>query len=304
MRLEVGLAQVAAVGLHEGVDLVRDLAFVEHVPALLADQAQGVGETRVLEHVALRRGLAGGGQGVRFLPRAGQVFEGREVAAPVEGDGLRDGVALLRVPDGPREVIGEGELAELVVQRSPAVHAPRDVDGQHADGRQEGAVQLGDGVARLFVGKPLRRAARAVEAVEFVLLGDVDDGEQVAADAVGDGFHQAERRVGGDGGVDRVAAALEHVEPDLTGRGHARADHPVRPERLRARGEGLAHDAVDLRERGGGQQTASGEQEETRGFHHKSAKKETPRIIACRHRVAGARTARICPPFSSRHPIR
>ncbi len=92
----------------------------------------------------------------------------------------------------------------------------------------------------------MRRAARAVEAVELVFLRDVHDGEQVAADAVGDGFHQAEGGVGGDGGVDGVAAALEHVEARLAGRRDARADHPVPPEHRRTRGEGLAHDAVHL----------------------------------------------------------
>ena len=37
--LEIGLAQVAAVGLHEGVDLVGDLALVEGVASALADEA-------------------------------------------------------------------------------------------------------------------------------------------------------------------------------------------------------------------------------------------------------------------------
>ena len=37
MLFEIGFAQKAAIGLHETVDLVRDLTFVKGVPAFLAD---------------------------------------------------------------------------------------------------------------------------------------------------------------------------------------------------------------------------------------------------------------------------
>ena len=50
---KIGLAQVAAVRLHERVHLVRDLALVERVATFLTDQAQSLGERRILENVAL-----------------------------------------------------------------------------------------------------------------------------------------------------------------------------------------------------------------------------------------------------------
>ena len=40
MFFEIGFPQKTAIRLHEGVDLVRDLAFIESVAAFFADQAQ------------------------------------------------------------------------------------------------------------------------------------------------------------------------------------------------------------------------------------------------------------------------
>ena len=56
--LEIGFAQIAAVRLHERVDLVRDLAFVKSVAAFFADQAQRLRQRRILEDVAFRRRAA------------------------------------------------------------------------------------------------------------------------------------------------------------------------------------------------------------------------------------------------------
>ena len=53
---EIDFAQIAAVGLHEGIDLVRDLAFVEGVAALSRDQPQAFSPGRILENFALGRG--------------------------------------------------------------------------------------------------------------------------------------------------------------------------------------------------------------------------------------------------------
>ena len=72
------------------------------------------------------------------------------------------------------------------------------------------------------------RAAAGVEAVELLRLRVPDDGEQVAADAAGHRLHEAHRGVGGDGRVDRVAALLQDVEPDLRRERVAGGDHAVR----------------------------------------------------------------------------
>ena len=72
----------------------------------------------------------------------------------------------------------------------------------------------------------VRGPAAGVEAVELLRLRVPDDGEQVAADAARHRLDDAEHGVGGDGGVDRVAALLEDADRGgrrqrLARRGHA-----------------------------------------------------------------------------------
>src|ERR1051326_5503170 len=56
MFLEVGFPQKSAISLHKRVDLVSDLALVECVASVIANQSQRFGQIRVLEDVALARG--------------------------------------------------------------------------------------------------------------------------------------------------------------------------------------------------------------------------------------------------------
>ena len=61
---------------------------------------------------------------------------------------------------------------------------------------------------------PARRLSAGVQGVQLVLLRDVDDGEQVAADS---DIHRSTRLIPrwGDGGIDGVAAFLQDVETRL-----------------------------------------------------------------------------------------
>ena len=95
--LEIGFPQVAAVRLHEGVDLVRDLAFVENVAALFADQSQAMRQRRVLENVAFAGRTAFAIERVGFEKAAGKSFVKRDAARPIPGDQLRDREAFLRI---------------------------------------------------------------------------------------------------------------------------------------------------------------------------------------------------------------
>src|SRR5207247_158240 len=74
----------------------------------------------------------------------------------------------------------------------------------------------------------------------------VNDGEEVAADAVRNRFGQAERGVRRDRSVDRAAAAFQNVETDLRGQRHARANHAVSCQHFRAGGEILSSNPIDL----------------------------------------------------------
>ena len=107
-------------------------------------------------------------------------------------------------------------------------------------------MQFGELGLHLVVAQAERRTAAAVDSVELVLLRAVNDGEEIATDAVRNRLHQTERRVGRDRGIDRAAAAFQNVEPDLRGQRHAGANHAVPRQHFRAGGESLPGDPIDL----------------------------------------------------------
>ena len=80
---------------------------------------------------------------------------------------------------------------------------------------------------------PLRRPAARVQAVKLVLFGEVDDGEEIAADPVGGRLHQALSRIGGDRGIDGIAPAKHDLHGSLGGERLAGRGHPVRRSRHR-----------------------------------------------------------------------
>ena len=169
-----------------------------------------------------RRVSAGKEAGGRGRDRA----QARLGVLPVAGDDLADGKAVLGVGDRRREQLGPRPGAEPLAKLVPAVdaagHRPaqRPVDG---DRRQPLGLEQLDRRGR-------RRAAAGVEAVELLGLGVPDDGEQVAADAARHRLDHAEHGVGRDGGIDGVAALLQHADRGrgrqrLAGRGHALPGH-------------------------------------------------------------------------------
>ena len=92
-----------------------------------------------------------------------------------------------------------------------------------------------------------RGAPGSVQPIKLFGLRLIDDGEEIATHAATHRLHEAERGVGSDGRIDRVAAGFQRINPDLRGQRMARADHAVLPENFRARGERFAGDAVRLR---------------------------------------------------------
>src|SRR5690606_23337250 len=106
-----------------------------------------------------------------------------------------------------------------------------------------------------------RRAAGAVVAVQLPGLRVPDDGEQVAADAVAGRLHQAEGGIGGDGGIHGAAAAAHGVQGDLGGQRVRGGSHGLGREHFRARGEGLAGNAVGTHGGSSGEGGGEGRQE-------------------------------------------
>ena len=139
------------------------------------------------------------------------------------------------------------------MEGKPAVDAARHRHRQHAIGRNGGAAEPGHGGPHVLERGAAGGASRGVEPAELAVLRTPHDGEEIAADARPDGFHEPERRVGRDGGVDRRATGLEHVEADLGRERLAGADHAVWREHLGARRKGVAGDAIAREQREGGE---------------------------------------------------
>ena len=88
--------------------------------------------------------------------------------------------------------------------------------------------------------------ARPLElsAVQLFRFRVVDDREQVAADTVHRRLDDGEDRGCGDGGIDRVAAILQHLQAGCGGERLARRDHAAATEHDRARGMWVRSRAV------------------------------------------------------------
>src|SRR5262249_35838327 len=86
----------------------------------------------------------------------------------------------------------------------------------------------------------------AIDPVKLVLLGAVNDREQISADSVRDRLHQTKRGIRGDRGINRAPPAPQNVNAYLRGEWHARANHAVSRDYFRTGCPVLASNAVDL----------------------------------------------------------
>src|SRR6266850_1133869 len=118
-----------------------------------------------------------------------------------------------------------------------------------------------------------------MQAVELARARFPDDRKEVAADAAGHGLDHAEHRVGGDGGVDRVTAAAEHVDPGLHGQWLARGHHSVRRMYGRSSDGSCAADVARRTQR--------------RICGHRPSQKVPPEPLP--HSAQGAKSERSCP---------
>jgi hypothetical protein len=214
VRGQVGLGHPAADPLEIGLDPVGDLALVEGPPAALGDQAIGLGEQRVAEHLALARGPAvlhpDRVEVGHLLDVVLGIAENPLRGAHVVGDVLDDRRAFLGKADRRLKERLPGQLPEFSVQRPPGVDGAR-----HADrGRAVGIDQpLGVGPPALFgQGQGPGAAAGAVQAQHLAARRVPHQHEAVAAHPAGDRLAEAQHGVGRDRRIHRRAAGLEHLD--------------------------------------------------------------------------------------------
>ena len=83
-------------------------------------------------------------------------------------------------------------------------------------------------------GLAARRLSARIERIQLLLCGDVDDGEEIASRPDVHRLDDAEHGSRRNGGVDRVAAAPQHVDARLDRERLAARDHAVARHHLRA----------------------------------------------------------------------
>jgi hypothetical protein len=132
---------------------------------------------------------------------------------------------------GGREMVEDGMMDRFGIQEVYGMH--------NMPGRPVGDFAIRPGglmAASDEFTKPCGGPATGVEPVDGSAAGFGDDREEVRAEAVARRLHQRHRGAGGDRGIDGVAAALQHIEPDLGRERMAGRDDPVLRDRHRPPG--------------------------------------------------------------------
>ena len=189
MLFEINFSQETAIGLHERVDLVRDLAFVKSVPTFFADQAQRLCERGIFENITLRRSAALPIERVSFEKRAGDSFIQARAKRPVIRDQFRDWKTSLGISNRRRKVVVQFQFPEFFLQLRPCVHCSRHADWQHADRWNRLAMQFRQLGLHLIITQTGRRTSAPIDSVKFVFLRAVNDCEKIAANSIRDWFH-------------------------------------------------------------------------------------------------------------------
>ena len=214
---QIGRGERAALLLRNGEDGLGRRSAVVPVAPQLRDSSQRSREIGILEHLTRPRRALAVNQVRLSRVRVLRVHPRR--SRPAGGNHLRHGEPLLRVVDRRGQRFGERLGAEARAHGVPAGHDPRYRDGVDAALRHLRNPLRGQQLGR----ERRRRPSARVQPMDRARLRFVVEDEEVAADAVASGLHQADRGVGTDGGVDGVAATLENLHASsggqrLTGR--------------------------------------------------------------------------------------
>ena len=224
---EVGGRHRTAMGLGVRCCGFGHLASVEGFALGAGNQFQGAGGVVELKALAHTRLAAARQKSLREAGLCGDLAQGGCVAPLLlHDDGHR--ITAFSHFDGWRQQVGKGQLAKAVTQGHPAAHGTRHGDRVPAALGRRGRV--GAVLVDEILGRPgLRCTATGVQAVQGLAVPQ--DAERIRTQAVAAGLHQRHHRGGGDGGVYRIAAGLQHAQARLRGQRVRRADDVARKHR-------------------------------------------------------------------------
>ena len=216
--------------LLEGDDRLRDEARVPllHRIGRGRQPAVRLREPRVaVERFAQRRE-------VDLRGRRPLVAEQRFHVADRTGDARHDRIPVLGVADREAQHLRERQRAVVAQQRDPAAEGARDDGGQRARPGHEIEPEL---VAIALDRRRLRRRALRAQDERLATRRRPEDRGQVSAGAVQVRLDDLQREAGCNGGVERVAALLEHGHSRSGREPVRRRDHAEGAAKLGARGE-------------------------------------------------------------------
>ena len=198
---------------------------------LAADAFVGGGERRAGEQAFRRGDLA-----------AGQEHRGRRLPLRLEqhahaldggADARHDVDAVLRIADREGEHVGELPGAPVAQQQAPRIERAGHHRGQHAGRRDQVDVELAEFRQR----RGLRCDALAADHLLRLGARRMQDDRRIAAGAVEMRLRHLQRERRRGGGVERIAAALQHRHADLARDPVRAGDDTERAGDLRAGGE-------------------------------------------------------------------
>ena len=224
--LQVGEGDEAAVFLHGLGDEAGGRALVEFARAVFLEAGKRGGEVGLYPEIARFPESASVEENLFRFVEWGEEFG----VGAVEGGGDgRDAVAIGGEATswfaniGPRQFAG----AVFLQGEREAGDGAGDAAGTPTDGGGRGAGQDIAVGPDIHIARGGGGCTLAVVEGDGAAVGEADEHETAAADIASEGMHDGECEAGGDGGVDGVAAALEHFEAGERGEFVHGGDHAV-----------------------------------------------------------------------------
>ena len=271
---QVAGAQRTPLGDDEAFDGLRDLALVEGRAVGGANAAQRARRGRKAEQLAHVRRPAPRQKGVG---KAGLRRQLGRRQGPLALHHHRHSKTPLGDLDRGRQRVGQRQAAEALAQLHPGADAARHRHRIDAAPRRRHGVTV---PAPEIVGRPGgRRAAGGVQPVQALAVPQ--DAEGIAAEAVADRLAHRHGGGRGHGGIDRIAALLQHAQPGLR-RQRVRSGDQIAAEHRQAR-RGVARSVVEIHDK-------------RRSFSARA------RHRRCAGAGAAATTTRPVPPLARRRP--
>ena len=208
------------VPLHRFQNLRGNFAFVKCFSAMLCDLLERPHKIRIAEHFAHFRRAVARKISLRCRFIRAQVIH---FACPVRGRPFRNWESVLRRSNRRRQILRQLLPSKLVCQFLPAIHRARDGNRIYSLLRHAANSLLLQILDRQSFGRPSAR----VYPIQLVRLRVINNGEQIAADAVHHRLDHSHHRVRRNRRVHGIPATFENAHTCLGCQRRLRRNNPI-----------------------------------------------------------------------------